>query len=105
MLTNRVSATFRGTDLNPANNTAQTVNTAFAPLPTRMSGYLTNNNTAFKVTLTGQSGLRYQIQASTNFQGWAVLADGIATNGNLTVLDTDVPSNNARFYRGVRMLP
>jgi uncharacterized repeat protein (TIGR01451 family) len=99
-LTNRVTVVSSGTDLTPVNNSAEVVNMVYSPLPARLSGELTNNT--FRVTLTGQAGLRYEIQASPNFQTWTPIGEGV---GSFTVVDTNVPSFNARFYRGVRLLP
>jgi len=99
-LTNRVVAVSGGTDLALGNNAAQTVTMVYAPLPARLSGELTDST--FRVTLTGQSGLRYEIQASPDLRSWTAIGEGVAP---FTLVDTNVPSFNARFYRGVRLLP
>lgn len=96
----RAAVGSKSSDLVPVNNFAQTTLTVFSAAPSTLTGVLTG--TEFRVTLSGQSGLRYQIQWSENLVDWTVLVDETATNGTITATDS-ITSNNKRFYRGIRV--
>lgn len=91
-------------DLNPANDFAQTTVTVLMPLPGRVSGELLPDG-QFQITVTGQSGIHYGVEASQDLSTWTLIGDGIAIDGSVTVIDSNAPSFSARFYRAVRVIP
>ncbi len=55
----------------------------------------------FQMTLTGQTGWHYQIEATTNFIDWLPLTGLLYTNGPLLVPDPQSTNFPYRFYRGI----
>jgi len=92
-------------DLNTANNTARTTATVSSPVPPVLSGFITLSNAQFHLTVTGEPGLAYIVQGSTNLSSWISLATNTATNGTIKYIDTAFPNFKYRFYRAVRQLP
>jgi uncharacterized repeat protein (TIGR01451 family) len=103
-MTNAATVSANESDLNLANNSAQTVTTVISPAPVRLSGSATNGH--FEISGTGQPGLSYAIQISTNFTSWLAIGTNVANAGG-TFKFVDVNANNfdRRFYRAVRLLP
>lgn len=58
----------------------------------------------FSLRLTGSSGARYAIEATTNWVKWTALSTNTAANGSFDFIDTNAPALPARFYRS-RFLP
>ncbi|HWI55722.1 MAG TPA: DUF11 domain-containing protein, partial [Bacillota bacterium] len=100
------TATISGncTDLNPNNNAASGSASVFSPLPARLTGQLGNN--AFDLSVSGQPGLTYLVQASTNLTSWvAISTNTMPAGGSFNVSDPTTPDGKARFYRTVRLIP
>ncbi|HEV2208066.1 MAG TPA: protease pro-enzyme activation domain-containing protein [Verrucomicrobiae bacterium] len=83
------------TDLNQANNSAQTLVHVTAATSTTLSGAVTNG--VFLLTVQGQPGATYQIQASTNLTTWVSLGNFTATNG--VIQFQDPAGLRTRYYR------
>ena len=62
-------------------------------------GWVTPNQSNFAFTLTGQQGVSYLIEKSTNLVYWTTLATVTATNGAVTVRDPESTNSAASFYR------
>jgi hypothetical protein len=60
----------------------------------------TNGVSSFQLLLSGQSGLRYAIDASTNLATWLPLVTNTAVAGQFTFTDTASGNFPIRFYRG-----
>ena len=58
----------------------------------------------FVLTLTGDFGARYEIQASTNLSDWINLAPLTNTYGTLQFTDPGATNSNLKFYRAA-LLP
>jgi len=59
---------------------------------------------AFLLHLTGPSGLRYAIDATTNWPQWTALKTNTVTDGSFDYIDTTAPIYSKRFYRA-RLVP
>lgn len=104
-LVNSATVSGGGSDLNGANNTAQTTTTLLTPLRAVLSDVVITN-AAVQFTLTGNAGMAYVIQGSTNLTTWTALATNTAAvNGTIKFTDTNAPSFNQRYYRAVRVIP
>jgi hypothetical protein len=57
-------------------------------------------NRAVQLSLTGQVGVAYSIQASSNLANWFLVSTGIATNGWLTIRHNAASNYPTLFYRG-----
>lgn len=57
---------------------------------------------AFQATFAAEPGIRFLIQASTNFANWSTVATVVGQDGALNYLDTQATNAPARFYRAVR---
>lgn len=101
------SATVGGaeSDLSTVNNTAQTTTTVLVPLRATLSGVVVTN-AELQFTLTGDPGMSYVIQGSTNLTTWTPLSTNTAAvNGTIKFTDSNAPGFNQRFYRAVRVIP
>ena len=97
------TATANETDLNLINSTAQVTTIVTNPPPARLAGSLVLPSRHFQLTLSGQAGQAYAIEASTNFLAWIrVHTNTAAGNGTFKFTDTNAPSFKYRFYRAVR---
>lgn len=61
-------------------------------------------NGQFSLRLTGPSGSRYAIDASSNLVQWSALKTNTITDGSFDYVDTSAGSSSKRFYRG-RLVP
>ena len=57
------------------------------------------SNRAVQLSLTGQVGVAYSIQASSNLSNWFLVSTGIATNGWLTFRHNAASNYPTLFYR------
>lgn len=71
------------------------------PLITNLT-YLKNRE--FLMTVKGEVGLRYAVEASTNLVSWTSLKTNTADNGFFDFRDTTAPAFRQRFYRA-RFVP
>src|SRR6185437_3809237 len=55
--------------------------------------------TGFSLTLTGETGVSYVIEASSDLNTWTPLATLTASNGTLNFTDPDAGNSSQRFYR------
>lgn len=62
---------------------------------------VTREGIPFKVTIFGQPGQRYTLQASSNLKDWVDITTEVAPNGLLIITDTDSVEAPMRFYRAV----
>jgi hypothetical protein len=69
----------------------------FNTVPGIGSPQFTSNQ--FHFTLMGESGRRYQLQASTNLASWITLTNVFMTNSSLPFLDGDAARFPWRFHR------
>ena len=68
--------------------------------PPRLGPPVVLPNRAVQLTLTGQVGVAYSIQASSNLSNWFLVSTGIATNGWLTIRHNAASNFPTLFYRG-----
>jgi hypothetical protein len=80
--------------------TAEPSPAATARLSTR--GWSTGG--AFLLHLTGPSGLRYAIDAASNWQLWTALKTNTVTDGSFDYIDPTASTFSSRFYRA-RLVP
>jgi uncharacterized repeat protein (TIGR01451 family) len=103
--TNAVSVTANEPDPNPANNTAQAGTLANVPAPAQFSDVIVTNG-QLHATLSGEPGLTYVVQASTNLTTWTPVATNtLPGSGLFKFVDADAPNFGHRFYRAVRQIP
>ena len=104
-MVNTASATSLETDLNTANNSAQSSTTVrVAVAPTFSSVTVTNSQTQF--TITGDANMQYRILASTDLTTWTVLSTPTsAGNGTIKFTDTSATNYSRRYYRAERVIP
>jgi uncharacterized repeat protein (TIGR01451 family) len=96
-------------DPNPADASVSASITVGAATPPNVSGSLVNNHGAFQLAVTsptGQSGLEYIVQASTNLSNWVP----VYTNPwpyvlPFTYTNSSAASYPAQFYRVVGVVP
>ena len=94
------------TDFNLANNSATNSTVVAVPNAASLAAKVAGN--ALRLTLTGQAGMGYQIQAVTNLTAsWTTITNvallNTQTATNLT--DPAFPAYHTRFYRAVRVIP
>ncbi len=56
---------------------------------------------SFQLTVHGDAGLSYTLQASTNLVDWVPLQSFVSTNGTMTVVDSAATNFTCWFYRAV----
>jgi large repetitive protein len=102
--TNKASVAGNEVDLNLDNNASE-ANVAIQTLvPPHLVAASTQANGSFQLTLIGQVGDAYVIQASTNLVNWTPVATNIiAGTGAYKFTDTNAPSFRQRYYRAVRV--
>jgi len=85
-------------DPNPSEDFASATINAGTIAPPQLTNTIVNINGTFQITVNGQSGQEYIVQASTNLINWLP----IYTNfGSFTFLDTNATNYLDRFYRVV----
>jgi uncharacterized repeat protein (TIGR01451 family) len=103
-IVNSASVAANETDLNSGDNSATATTTVIAPQPILLTSTVVTNG-QFQMILTGEPGLTYVIQASTNLVNWVPVGTN-TTAANGTFKFTDVtPTLSQRFYRAVRLIP
>jgi hypothetical protein len=70
------------------------------PTPALIPAMLTDGRS--RVDLTGELGKTYVIQASTNLQSWVSISTNTLNLPVLSILDSQAPAFQRRFYRAVR---
>ncbi len=72
-----------------------------APTPPKLGPILLLAKGAARITLTGATGPRYRIEASTNLDSWFPITDIVlkATTGDF--IDPSATNSTRRFYRAV----
>jgi len=68
--------------------------------PPRLSSLILLPNRAVELSLTGEVGVAYSIQASSNLSNWFLVSTRIATNGWLTIRHNAASNYPTLFYRG-----
>jgi len=53
----------------------------------------------FKLQLTGEVGLKFELQGSEDFTNWRIMGNQTQANQTTEFLDTDARNANRRFYR------
>ncbi len=102
---NSVGVTGNEPDLNLLNNVAQTTTLINSPLAPQLSDVVLTNGLV-QGTLTGEPGLTYVIQASTNYSNWAAVSTNTLPGGGTTKFaDPTALGFGYRFYRAVRQIP
>jgi hypothetical protein len=66
-------------------------------LPSLSGGAISDSG--FQVTLTGETGLRYELQASTNLVTWMPLTSFLDAGEPFMFVDTSATNYNRKFYR------
>lgn len=100
--TNVATVASAETDLNLADNTAVTVSriNRVVALASQSSAVLTNGQ--FSLTLTGETGLTYVIEVSTNLVDWTpIYTNPPGTSPTVNFVDSNAPPGGLRFYRAV----
>jgi uncharacterized repeat protein (TIGR01451 family) len=89
------------TDLNTENNSAQTTVSVFTPVPPKLTAETSSN--LVQITITGDAGLSYVLDASSNLVSWVPIMTNIAVNGTVKFIDPDSGALPYRFYRAHRV--
>ena len=104
VFTNAASVTATEVDLNLDNNKSQAMTTVVGLLTTRLAASNLTTNGSFQLTLTGQAGQTYEIQASTNLVNWIPIATNtLNSTGIYKYIDSNSPSYNQRYYRAAHL--
>lgn len=104
-LTNAAGVSSAEVDFALANNRA-TLFVDVLPAPQPVLGPVTGvtTNLVFEFAFTGQPGLSYAIEASTNLVDWVAISTNSPAGGVITITDTNAATIPERFYRA-RQLP
>ncbi|MEO6036292.1 MAG: DUF11 domain-containing protein, partial [Verrucomicrobiota bacterium] len=101
---NSVVLTANETDLFLNDNTAQTTTLVLIAAPATLSSAAVLPNGDFQLTLSGQAGLSYRIEVSSNLISWTPLSTITAeANGTFRFTDAAARSFDTRFYRAVQI--
>ena len=103
-LVNSPVVTSAATDLIPANNSATNSTFVSVPNPASLAAKVVGN--ALRLTLTGQAGMTYQIQAVNNSltTNWTTITNVVVPLAQTTnFTDASFPGYQTRFYRAVRV--
>ncbi len=101
--TNTVSVGSDQTDLNPANNSFQAGTTVLAIPVAHLAGVVDTNG-AFTLSLLGEPGQSYIIQASTDLVNWIPVFTNTPVTGSFQFTDTNVSTFSHRYFRA-RLAP
>jgi uncharacterized repeat protein (TIGR01451 family) len=96
--TNTVTVSSDQTDLNPANNSYSAATTVLTIPVAYLSG-VADTNGAFTLSLLGQPGQSYIIQASTDLTNWTPVATNTPVTGSFQYTDTNRSSFAHRYFR------
>ena len=103
-ITNTARVGWNQADLNPSNNSAQTVAAVIDPLPATLAGSMVGDD--FQLTVTAQPSFTYVIEGSTNLVSWQSLSTNtVSPGGTIKYTDTNTPNFKQRFYRTQRVTP
>ena len=69
------------------------------PLPTPVFSSLFLRDAQFHAKVLANAGLHYELQATTNFVDWEVVARLVATASPFELVDTNATNFNERYYR------
>ena len=69
--------------------------------PPRLSSPTHQSNGQFRLTLVGETGRSYTIEASTNLANWIAVTNFVSATGTNEVTDPTAPNFSRRFYRAV----
>jgi uncharacterized repeat protein (TIGR01451 family) len=95
--TNSVIVAANEEDLNTNNNSAQSIGIVL-PGAVTLSGLIQGGY--FHLTATGQAGVNYVIQSSTNLVSWTPISTNTAAaNNTITFTDSNSPGFKYRFFR------
>jgi hypothetical protein len=75
------------------------------PAPFHLGASVTMPNGLRQITLFGEAGRYYTIQASTNLGAWIDLTNFFSPTSVVRVVDTQATNKPARFYRGLTPSP
>jgi uncharacterized repeat protein (TIGR01451 family) len=101
-LVNYASASSDTPDPNPADDSAIVYVTVGATQPPLLSGRFVSTNGTFQLTVNGQPGQEYIVQASTNLFNWVpVYTNPPPFVSPFTFIDSSVSNYPDRFYRVV----
>jgi uncharacterized repeat protein (TIGR01451 family) len=101
LLTNTATVASQQTDLNPANNSAQSVTTVLA---VTLSIHPVAND-QYQLTVAGVPGQTYVIQSSPDLSSWTPVSTNTAAAGAPIVLPISPQSASYAFYRAVLAAP
>jgi len=94
---------FVGTDLNGGGDTIFIDNVrVVTPMQLGVSSANLSGNGAFQLSVSGQIGQAYTLQASTNLTSWISLLTFTCTNSPMPVADPTAKNFGRRFYRLVQ---
>jgi uncharacterized repeat protein (TIGR01451 family) len=100
---NTANVTSPQTDLDPLSNSAQVITTVTAPIAATLA-IVPAAGGQFQITLSGDAGLAYSMQGSSNLFNWVPVFTGTAgPSGTLKFTTTNANSFNYRFFRSVRL--
>lgn len=103
-LINNVAVRANEMDLLLSDNSAQTSTPVLVALAATLGSASVTTNGDFQLTLTGQPGLSYRVDVSTNLTSWTpVSTNTAAPNGTFKYTDTAARNFNTRFYRAVQL--
>lgn len=71
----------------------------FFRVPVRFTHIESPTTGLLRLTLTGEPGVSYLLQSSTNLTTWSALTQVMNTNGTFSVTDSTAPAASRRFYR------
>jgi len=101
LLTNLSGVNGLEADFVPANNVQATVILVDGLPQAVLGSVLPQADGTFQFTLTGQTGLRYVIEASTNLVDWVPLATNNAVGAKIIFTDAAAANLPERFYRAL----
>ena len=99
LLTNIAGVFALEPDFLPGNNVQNTVVTVVAPQLAMLGSVLPKANGAFEFSVSGQPGIQYVIEASTNLVNWTTIGSNFSLGGKITITDTQAVILPNRFYR------
>jgi uncharacterized repeat protein (TIGR01451 family) len=99
LLTNTITVASQETDLNPANNSAQSV-TDVLGLSIRQAA-----NGQYQLTVAGAPGQTYVIQSSPDLSSWTPVSTNTAEAGGPIVFPITPQSASRAFYRVLQPAP
>jgi uncharacterized repeat protein (TIGR01451 family) len=103
-IANMVSVIGNEADLNPLNNSAQSIVAVTAPAIAVLDASMVGGQ--LHITISAQPGFNYAILASTNLTSWISISTNTASPaGTIKFTDTNSPNFVRRYYRTIRLIP